>query len=188
MTKHLGVAITETSLAVERRQDQIDEEARPDHLRDPHPRRGQRARHGRSGHRLQEPQARRARLPAHQIQRLGPAARLFTGWRNASGATCCSACWPPTSPGTSARPGRAHLHGGLLAHLATLTRNQVQFAGTPAEIPVLTEPTSEQRQAFDLIDAPIPLTLMKQPGQTPPGSAKPQPVAVSASKPAVTSD
>jgi hypothetical protein len=50
---------------------------------------------------------------------------------------------------------------GLLTHLATLTRNQVMFPGTPAAIPILTEPTSEQRQAFDLIDAPIPLTLRK---------------------------
>jgi hypothetical protein len=48
---------------------------------------------------------------------------------------------------------------GLLAHLATLTRNQVRFAGAPAAVPVLTEPTSEQRQAFDLIGAPIPLAL-----------------------------
>jgi len=48
---------------------------------------------------------------------------------------------------------------GLLAHLATLTRNQVRFPGTPATVPVLTEPTSEQRQAFDLIGAPIPLAL-----------------------------
>ncbi len=52
-----------------------------------------------------------------------------------------------------------HSFRGLLAHLATLTRNQVRFAGTPAAIPVLTEPTSEQRQAFDLIGAPVPLTL-----------------------------
>jgi len=48
---------------------------------------------------------------------------------------------------------------GLLTHLATLTRNQVRFAGTPAAVPVLTEPTIEQRRAFDLIGAPIPLTL-----------------------------
>jgi len=48
---------------------------------------------------------------------------------------------------------------GLLAHLATLTRNQVRFAGTPAAVPMLTEPTSEQRQAFDLIGAPVPLAL-----------------------------
>jgi hypothetical protein len=48
---------------------------------------------------------------------------------------------------------------GLLAHLATLTRNQVRFAGATATVPMLTEPTSEQRQAFQLIGAPIPLTL-----------------------------
>ena len=48
---------------------------------------------------------------------------------------------------------------GLLEHLATLTRNQVRFAGAPAAVPVLTEPTSEQRQAFDLIGVPIPLAL-----------------------------
>ena len=51
--------------------------------------------------------------------------------------------------------------GGLLAHLGTLTRNQVLFAGAPAAVPVLTEPTSEQREAFDLIGAPIPLILRK---------------------------
>jgi hypothetical protein len=50
---------------------------------------------------------------------------------------------------------------GLLAHLGTLTRNELRFAGTPATIPVLAEPTSEQRQAFELIEAAIPLTLRK---------------------------
>jgi hypothetical protein len=48
---------------------------------------------------------------------------------------------------------------GLIEHLATLTRNQVRFAGTQATVPMLTEPTSAQRQAFDLIGAAIPLTL-----------------------------
>ena len=50
---------------------------------------------------------------------------------------------------------------GLLTHLGTLTRNELRFAGTPATVPVLTEPTSEQRQAFELIGAAIPLTLRK---------------------------
>ncbi|HEX8005006.1 MAG TPA: IS1634 family transposase [Trebonia sp.] len=50
---------------------------------------------------------------------------------------------------------------GLLAHLGTLTRNELRFAGTPATVPVLAEPTSQQRQAFDLIEAAIPLTLRK---------------------------
>jgi hypothetical protein len=48
---------------------------------------------------------------------------------------------------------------GLIDHLATLTRNQVHFAGTSQTIPMLAEPTSTQRQAFDLIGAPVPLTL-----------------------------
>ena len=48
---------------------------------------------------------------------------------------------------------------GLIEHLATLTRNQVRFAGTHATVPVLTEPTSTQREAFELIGVPIPLTL-----------------------------
>jgi hypothetical protein len=52
-----------------------------------------------------------------------------------------------------------HSFRGLLDHLATLTRNDVRFAGTTATVPILAEPTSTQRQAFDLIGAPIPLTL-----------------------------
>jgi hypothetical protein len=52
-----------------------------------------------------------------------------------------------------------HSFRGLLEHLATLTRNQVRFTGTRTEVPVLAEPTSTQRDAFDLIGAPIPLTL-----------------------------
>ena len=48
---------------------------------------------------------------------------------------------------------------GLLEHLATLTRNQVRFAGAAVTVPMLAEPTSTQREAFELIGAPIPLTL-----------------------------
>jgi hypothetical protein len=48
---------------------------------------------------------------------------------------------------------------GLLGHLGTLTRNQVRFAGTRAVVPMLAEPTSTQREAFDLIGAPVPLDL-----------------------------
>ena len=67
---------------------------------------------------------------------------------------------------------------GLLDHLATLTRNQVRFAGAPPTVPMLTEPTSTQREAFDLIGAPIPLDLEVartppgQPGKTPAQSPK----------------
>jgi hypothetical protein len=48
---------------------------------------------------------------------------------------------------------------GLLEHLATVTRNQVRYAGTDVTIAMLAEPTPAQRQAFELIGAPIPLTL-----------------------------
>ena len=47
----------------------------------------------------------------------------------------------------------------LLDHLATLTRNQVRFAATQVTVPMLTEPTSTQREAFSLLGTPIPLTL-----------------------------
>ncbi len=71
------------------------------------------------------------------------------------------------SPAAQAKASRQHdpagrpyrSFRGLLAHLATLTRNQVRFAGATATVPMLTEPTSAQREAFNLIGAPIPLTL-----------------------------
>ena len=44
----------------------------------------------------------------------------------------------------------------MLEHLATLTRNQVRFAGTRATVPALAESTSIQRETFDLIGAPVP--------------------------------
>jgi hypothetical protein len=52
-----------------------------------------------------------------------------------------------------------HSFRSLLEHLATLTRNQVRFAGTHATIPMLAEPASAQREAFELIGVPVPLTL-----------------------------
>jgi hypothetical protein len=54
---------------------------------------------------------------------------------------------------------RTHSYQGLLDHLGTLTRNQVRFAGTEAPVAVLAETTDTQRRAFQLLDAPIPLTL-----------------------------
>jgi hypothetical protein len=58
--------------------------------------------------------------------------------------------------------GRAYLSfTGLLAHLGTLARNELHFAGTPAAVPVLTEPTSRQKEAFGLIGAAIPTVLRK---------------------------
>ena len=45
----------------------------------------------------------------------------------------------------------------LVAHLATLTRNTVSFAGKRFE--KLSAPTPEQRRVFDLLGKPIPLRL-----------------------------
>jgi Transposase DDE domain len=45
----------------------------------------------------------------------------------------------------------------IIDHLATLTRNDLRYG--QAIIPALAEPTPDQRRAFDLIGAPIPLTL-----------------------------
>jgi len=47
----------------------------------------------------------------------------------------------------------------LLDHLATLTRDRIRYHDTTIEIDKLTDATPEQRRAFELIDAPIPLTI-----------------------------
>lgn len=53
-----------------------------------------------------------------------------------------------------------HSYQGLLAHLATLTRSQLQYGGPDGpNVPQLATPTETQRQAFDLIDAPIPTEI-----------------------------
>lgn len=59
-----------------------------------------------------------------------------------------------TPAGTPLRSFRA-----LLNHLATLTRNRIHYHHTNIEIDTLTEPTPDQRRAFDLIEATIPLAL-----------------------------
>jgi hypothetical protein len=47
----------------------------------------------------------------------------------------------------------------LLDHLATLTRDRIRYHDTDIEIDKLTDATPEQRRAFELIDASIPLTI-----------------------------
>ena len=69
------------------------------------------------------------------------------------------------SPAASAKaaaktgPGNQPLRSfrGLIDHLATLNRDTIRISGQPVD--KLTVPTSGQRRAFDLIGAPIPLTL-----------------------------
>lgn len=52
-----------------------------------------------------------------------------------------------------------HSFRGLLDHLATLTRNDVRVATTDTTVTMLTEPTPTQRQAFELLNQPLPLRL-----------------------------
>ncbi len=48
-------------------------------------------------------------------------------------------------------------YGDLLEHLSTLSRQTIVFAGRRIE--KLTTPTPVQRRAFELLGAPVPLTL-----------------------------
>ena len=56
-------------------------------------------------------------------------------------------------------PGKQPIRGfrDLIDHLATLTRDTIRVGGQPLD--KLATPTPTQRRAFDLIGAPIPLTL-----------------------------
>jgi hypothetical protein len=68
----------------------------------------------------------------------------------------------PSADAKAARktgPGNQPLRSfrDLLDHLATLTRDTITIAGQAVD--KLTAPTPDQRRAFDLIGAPIPLTL-----------------------------
>lgn len=53
----------------------------------------------------------------------------------------------------------AHSYQNLLAHLGTLTRNDLQYGPDGPVVPTLAEPTNIQRRAFELLGATIPLTL-----------------------------
>ena len=196
--KHFEVTITDTTLAIERRQDHIDAEAALDGfyvLRTPVPAAELDApavvtayknlkyverdfRHIKSDdldlrpvfHRLEE------RVKAHVLICM-LACYLTWHLRRAWAPLTFTGQDPPQqdNPVTPARrSARAqakassqhdpagqpyHSFRGLLDHLATLTRNQVRFAGTRTTVPVLAEPTSTQREAFELIGAPIPVTL-----------------------------
>ena len=196
--KHFAVTITDTTLAIERRQDRIDAEAALDGfyvLRTPVPAGELDApavvaayknlkyverdfRHIKSDdldlrpvfHRLEE------RVKAHVLicmlacyltwhLRRAWAPLTYTDRTRPSRPTPSprpAAPRPPRPkpPASTTRPGSPYRSfRGLLEHLATLTRNQVRFAGTTATVPMLAEPTSTQRQAFELIDTAIPLTL-----------------------------
>jgi hypothetical protein len=196
--KHFAVTITDTSLAVTRKQDQIDAEAALDGfyvLRTPVPAAELDAaavvtayknlkyverdfRHIKSDdldlrpvfHRLEE------RVKAHVL--ICMLACYLTWHLRRAWAPLTFTDDQPPGQGNPVTPARRsataqakasgqydpagqpyHSFRGLLEHLATLTRNQVRFAGTRTTVPMLTEPTSAQREAFRLIGVPIPLML-----------------------------
>jgi hypothetical protein len=196
--KHFTVTITDDSLTVTRKQDQIDTEAALDGfyvLRTPVPAAELDApavvaayknlkyverdfRHIKSDdldlrpiwHRLEE------RVKAHVLICM-LACYLTWHLRRAWAPLTFTDEHPPTagnpvaparrSPAAQAKASSQHDAAGrpyrsfraLLDHLATLARNQVRFTGTQVTVPMLTEPTSAQREAFTLIGAPVPLTL-----------------------------
>ncbi len=197
-SKHFAVTITDTTLAIERRQDRIDAEAALDGfyvLRTPIPADELGAagvvtayknlkyverdfRHIKSDdldlrpvfHRLEE------RVRAHVL--ICMLACYLTWHLRRAWAPLTFTDQNPPGQGNPVAPARRsataqakasyqydpagqpyHSFRGLLEHLATLTRNQVRFAGTRATVPMLTEPTSAQREAFRLIGVPIPLML-----------------------------
>jgi hypothetical protein len=196
--KHFQLTITDTSLAAERRQDQIGAEAALDGfyvLRTPVPANQMDApavvtayknlkyverdfRHIKADdldlrpvfHRLEE------RVKAHVL--ICTLACYLTWHLRRAWAPLTFTDENPPHPDNPVAPARrspraqakaSYQHDpagrpyrsfrGLLEHLATLPRNEVRFAGATTTVPMLTEPTSTQRHAFDLIGVPIPLTL-----------------------------
>ena len=198
IAKHFDVAITDTSLAVARRQDQIDAEAALDGfyvLRTPV-----------AAGELDAPAVVAAYKNLRYVERdfrhikaddldLRPVFHRLEERVKAHVLICMLACYltwhlrralapltftdedrpaqdNPVAPAQRSARAQAkssyqydqagqpyYSFRGLLDHLATLTRNQVRFAGAQATVPMLTEPTSTQREAFHLLSAPIPLTL-----------------------------
>ena len=66
----------------------------------------------------------------------------------------------PRRPASTTRPGSpTAASAACWSTWPPRTRNQVRYTGTQVTIAMLTEPTSTQRQAFELIGVPIPLTL-----------------------------
>ncbi len=196
--KHFDITITDDSLAVTRRQAQIDDEAALDGfyvLRTPVP-----------ASELDAPAVVTAYKNLKYVERdfrsikaddldLRPVFHRIEERVKAHVLICMLACyltwhlrkaWAPLTftdenpprPGNPVAPARRspqaqakasaqHDPAGrpyrsfrsLLEHLATLTRNEVRFAGATTTVPMLTEPAPAQRQAFDLLGTPIPLTL-----------------------------
>ncbi len=195
--KHFAIAITDTTLAIERRQDQIEAEAALDGfyvLRTPLPASQLDAPAVAAYKNLKYVEQDFRSIKADDLD-LRPVFHRLEERVKAHVLICMLACYltwhlrkawapltftdqTPPAPENPVAPARRSAAAqakasrqcdtagspyrsfrGLIEHLATLTRNQVRFTGTAVTVPILTEPTSAQQQAFDLIGTPIPLTL-----------------------------
>jgi hypothetical protein len=196
--KHFDLTITDTSLAVARRQDQIGAEAALDGfyvLRTPVPASELDASSVVTAYKNLKYVERDFRHIKSDDLDLRPVFRRLEERVKAHVLICMLGCYltwhlrrawtpltftdeNPPAPASPVAPARRSPHAqakasgqydpagrpyhsfrGLLEHLATMTRNQVRFAGTQVTIPMLAEPTTAQRKAFELIGAPIPITL-----------------------------
>ena len=196
--KHFAVTITDTTLAIERRQDRIDAEAALDGfyvLRTPVPVGELDAAAVVTAYKNLKYVERDFRHIKSDDLDLRPVFHYLEERVKAHVLICMLACYltwhlrrawapltytdqDPPAPETPVAPARrsaaaqAKASGqhdpagqpyrsfrGLIEHLATLTRNQVRYTGTDVTIAMLAEPTSTQRQAFELLGTPIPLTL-----------------------------
>src|SRR6516164_3803121 len=187
--KHFNLTITDTTLAVQRRQDQIDAESALDGfyvLRTPV-----------AASELDAPAVVSAYKNLKYVERdfrhiksddldLRPVFHRLEERVRAHVLICLLACYltwhlrqawapltftdenppapaSPVAPARRSAPAQAkasyqydqagqpyHSFRGLLDHLGTLPRNQVRFTGAQTAVPMLTEPTSTQREAFRL--------------------------------------
>ena len=198
MAKHFTVTITDTSLAAERKEDQIRGEARLDGIyviRTPVPAGELNAAETVTAYKnLKHVERDFRHIKADDLD-LRPVFHRLEGRVKAHVLICMLACYltwhlrkawapltyadehpparaNPVAPARRSRsadakaaaktgPGNQVLRSfrGLLDHLATLTRDTIRIAGQ--DIDKLTAPTPDQGRAFDLIGAPIPLTLRK---------------------------
>jgi hypothetical protein len=195
--KHFEVHITDTSLAITRRQEQIDAEAAGDGI--------YMLRTDQPADELDSPGVVTGYKSLSRLERdfrhikvddldLRPVYHRLEDRVKAHILICMLACYllwhlrkawapltftdedppepvNPVAPATRSRQAQTKAHyqhdqtgnpyrafGDLLDHLGTLTRNQVRFTATNTHMPMLADPTPDQRRAFELINTAIPLT------------------------------
>ena len=82
----------------------------------------------------------------------------FPGFAQVSPAKRSQAAAAKAATKTTTDGLPAHSYQSLLAHLGTLTRNNLQYGPHGPVVPTLAEPTNIQRRAFELLGVTVPLT------------------------------